>query len=221
MILQKSKLDSYRQNPGRVSSLPYWKSRIMNVPDSLKIIHKKDLKDIDLNKYQKQVFFKLVHHLHNIGDVVLPNSFYLRTVNKDYELRNVVSLINECYCDITVDMKKIIAMQEEPAYDKSLWVFILDRANCRPVALGIADFDPEVKEGSLEWIQVLPQYRGLGLGKAIVCELLTRLEKKADFVTVSGQIENHTKPEELYRSCGFEGDDIWYVLREKRIAAHA
>ena len=82
----------------------------------------------------------------------------------------------------------------------------------RPVALGIADFDAEIKEGSLEWIQVLPGKRRMGLGKMIVNELLSRLKGKADFATVSGQIDNATNPEMLYRKCGFTGNDIWYVI---------
>jgi ribosomal protein S18 acetylase RimI-like enzyme len=79
-------------------------------------------------------------------------------------------------------------------------------------ALGIADFDAEIKEGSLEWIQVLPSKRGLGLGKMLVNELLQRLKSKADFVTVSGRVDNPANPQALYRKCGFTGDDIWYVV---------
>ena len=36
------------------------------------------------------------------------------------------------------------------------------------VALGIAELDQEVREGMLEWIQVLPSYRRRGLGCGIV-----------------------------------------------------
>ena len=64
-------------------------------------------------------------------------------------------------------------------------------------------------------MQVLPQKRGRGLGKAIVNELLIRLKSKAKFVTVSGQIDNKTNPEALYRKCGFKGDDIWCVICPK------
>ena len=40
------------------------------------------------------------------------------------------------------------------------------------------------------------------------------LKNIADFTTVSGEVDNKTNPEKLYRRCGFEGDDIWYVLRK-------
>lgn len=56
--------------------------------------------------------------------------------------------------------------------------------------------------------------KGKGLGKAVVNELLSRLKEKADFVTVSGECDNPTNPETLYRRCGFEGEDIWFVIQE-------
>lgn len=100
-----------------------------------------------------------------------------------------------------------------PVFNKMLWVFICDKDSLLPVALGIADFDNSVKEGSLEWIQVLPEKRRMGLGKSIVFELLYRLKDHVDFVTVSGEVDNPSNPEALYRKCGFTGDDIWYVIR--------
>ena len=41
------------------------------------------------------------------------------------------------------------------------------------------------------------------------------MKEKADFVTVSGECDNPTNPETLYRKCGFNGNDIWYVFREE------
>lgn len=80
-------------------------------------------------------------------------------------------------------------------------------------ATGIAEFDNQVYEGILEWIQVSPTYRGLGLGTYTVTELLKRISEKAKFATVSGQVDNVYKPENLYRKCGFKGNDVWHILR--------
>jgi len=96
-------------------------------------------------------------------------------------------------------------------FDSSLWIWVADNAAQQAVALGIADFDSEIREGSLEWIQVLPEYRRQGFGSATVHELLNRLQPKAEFATVSGEIGNATEPEALYRRCGFIGKDTWYV----------
>ena len=37
----------------------------------------------------------------------------------------------------------------------------------------------------------------------------------ADFVTVSGNLDNPTNPLELYKKCGFEGDDVWYICQKE------
>ena len=44
-----------------------------------------------------------------------------------------------------------------------------------------------------------------------------RLKKKADFVTVSGKINNKSNPENLYLKCGFENKTIWHVLTKKEL----
>ena len=66
----------------------------------------------------------------------------------------------------------------------------------------------------LEWIQVSQRHRGKGLGRYVVSELLRRLKSKAGFATVSGQCNNATNPEMLYRKCGFSGNDVWHILRK-------
>ena len=97
-----------------------------------------------------------------------------------------------------------------PVFDSDLWVKIEEDGQI--VASGIACFDPLAKEGTLEWIQVLPEHRHKGHGRSIVSSLLERLSTKASFVTVSGRLENATDPERLYRTTGFQGDDVWHVI---------
>ena len=82
------------------------------------------------------------------------------------------------------------------------------------VATGIAELDREIGEGVLEWIQVSQRHRGKGLGRYVVSELLRRLKSKAGFATVSGQCNNASNPEMLYRKCGFSGNDVWHILRK-------
>jgi len=81
--------------------------------------------------------------------------------------------------------------------------------------ISIHESDVELKEGIIEWVQVLPAYRNKGYGTDIVNYLLKQLkELGASFVTVSGSLENKTNPERLYRKCGFIGDDVWYICKK-------
>jgi GNAT superfamily N-acetyltransferase len=99
-----------------------------------------------------------------------------------------------------------------PVYEPNLWVWIIDETTDQPAALGVAELDHQVPEASLEWIQVLPAYRGRGLGKAVVAELLRRASDEAEFTTVAGKINNPTRPDRLYQRCGFTGRDLWWLL---------
>lgn len=92
-------------------------------------------------------------------------------------------------------------------------MWLLDRRTEQPVGMGIAELDETIGEGSLEWIQVLPELRGSGLGSALVAALLHRLARLADFTTVAGRLDNVTPSIRLYRRCGFVGNDVWSVLR--------
>ena len=100
-------------------------------------------------------------------------------------------------------------------YDPNLWLSIIDTETEKLVATGIAELDSAIGEGVLEWIQVSPDYRRMGLGSFLVRELLCRLNGKASFVTVSGMVNNKTNPLGLYLNCGFGEEAIWHVLTKR------
>jgi len=68
----------------------------------------------------------------------------------------------------------------------------MDNIKEMPIALGIAECDED-----------------------LVNFLLLILKEKSKFVTVSGKIDNKTNPQRMYRKCGFQGNDIWHILRRK------
>lgn len=76
----------------------------------------------------------------------------------------------------------------------------------------ICDLDTEIGEGVIEWLQVLPKYRGKGIASSLICKALNIMKHYAEFTTVSGECDNSTNPEYVYRKCGFEGNDIWHIL---------
>ncbi len=209
----KIALKEYKANPCGVLSIPYWKNKNITIPSGMKIVHEADFDSSYLNDYDDELYFRLIHNLENIKNDV-PDWIYFKTAEKkDFNL--IVSIINNSYTDLSVDIAQIKSYTKTKVFDKDLWIIVYDKETNTPIGCGIADFDNEVKEGILEWIQVLPEYRGRKVGKAIVSELLYRLKDKSEFVTVSGKVNNETNPEKLYRSCGFAGNDVWHILKHK------
>lgn len=198
--------EEYLVNPCKILSITYWKHLSFKQPGNIEIYHEKDyLKDNSYSHVEK--YFRIMHYLKkSIKHHQLISNI---TINQD--MRDLILQINHSYINgkIIVNKGDIERWISHPTYDGSLWTKVV--VDNRLVASGIAEYDESTKEGVIEWVQVLPEYQGRGYGKMIVQELLYRLSKKADFVTVSGRLFNDSNPKRLYESCGFEGSDIWYV----------
>jgi GNAT superfamily N-acetyltransferase len=159
-------------------------------------------------------YFRLVH-AGGIEDTLSPPGFTFERFYPEVDIDAVVKLILASYDNIRVSPEIVKAWMDQPVYDPDLWLWVVDIESGEKAGLGIADRDPQVPEASLEWIQVLPGYRGKGLGKAIVRELLHRVSDSVKFTTVAGELENVHQPERLYRQCGFTGEDVWWLLSDK------
>ena len=205
-------LQEYLENPCRKLSIPYWKNKNIKIPQNMKIVHQEDFHNKYLNDYNDEKYFRLIHNLGNIQNNSL-KGFSVKTADTE-DISLIVEIINKSYSDLSVSYEQILLYTKTKVYEKNLWILVKENTTNAFVGCGMADFDNETKEGILEWIQVLPEYRGKGIGKLIVNELLSRMTK-ADFATVSGKIDNLTNPEKLYRSCGFNGTDIWHILTKK------
>ena len=164
-----------------------------------------------LTYHHKEAYFRLIHKGSPPG-YNCPPGFVLADVDPGVEIQAVAALIRACYSDMQIDMDTVLSWLEHPVYDPTLWVWVMDIKQGTPAGLGIAELDEGVPEASLEWIQVLPSYRGRGLGRVIVAELLRRVSNRVAFTTVSGRVDNATHPERLYRQCGFTGSDVWWLL---------
>lgn len=206
-------LNEYRLNPCGTLSIPYWKNKTLHLPENIKIVHHRDFDEGDLEDYRDELYFRLYHSLKDVDTTSL-EGFHARTAQVE-DIDQIVSIINESYSDLSVDFKQMLDYTKTAVYSHDLWMLVYDSKTGLPVGCGIADYDHEVKEGILEWIQVLPSYRGKKVGQFIVNQLLGRLAGKASFATVSGKVNSQTKPEKLYRRCGFSGDDIWHILSAK------
>ena len=200
----------YIQNPCRAASLPYWKTKAVRVPDTMKILHAEDFDESFLQEYHDTPYFRLIHPLRDLADCPLPAGFAFASASAE----DFAAHINSCYDALHVSPEELRSYITRPVYCPDLWIVIEDTESKKIVASGIAELDKEVSEGVLEWIQVSGVYRRQGLGRCIVLELLRRMRGKARFATVSGQCSNATNPEALYRSCGFIGNDIWHIMKK-------
>lgn len=178
------------------------------------LLHDDYVQQVNVEGYNViKPFFSLKYDNETVPAFSLPNGFCIKETDPDRESSQISDLIARCYKDLKPSPDVVRSWTSHDVFDPTLWIWIMDKHTNVPAALGIAEFDPTVSEGALEWIQVLPDYQGRGLGKVLVLELLNRLKGKANFTTVSGEVDNATNPERLYRSCGFVGNDTWWLLR--------
>lgn len=206
-------LTEYLNNPCGALSIPYWKAKNIVIPPDMKIQHNKDFREDILSDYIDEKYFRLHHDLKEIPKIIA-NDFEITTATRK-DIKSIVQIINDSYTDISVNKDLIKSYTKTPVYNKALWIMVKEKSTGKYVGCGMADFDIETKELILEWIQVLPQYRGKKIGQLVVTELLSKMKDIADFATVSGKVDNTTNPEALYRKCGFAGDDVWHILHKK------
>ena len=200
----------YLLDPCRVSSLPYWKTVTVQIPEGMRILHESDLRDAPLGSETPVRYFRLIHRLCSLERPAVPEGYTVTPLTPEMG----AAQIQQCYDDISVSAEELAAYQSRKVYDGTLWLAVREHTTGKIVASGIGELDRELKEGMLEWIQVSLKYRRKGLGAFLVRELLWRMKGKTDFVTVSGKVDDPSRPEQLYRSCGFTGNDIWYISRK-------
>ena len=204
----------YLINPCGLLSIPYWKAKIVKIPPDMRIVHDRDYCVNSCAEYADTRYFRLSHSLKTVNVPQL-SDYALKTVELS-DFPTLVAVINRSYTDLQVDRTQLLRYTKTSVYAPHLWVLVQRKSTGECVGAGIADLDAELGELILEWIQVLPEYRRRGIGRAIVGELLARGKAEASFATVSGKCDDPTAPEALYRACGFTGNDVWHVLRIRR-----
>ncbi len=203
---------AYLSDPCGTLSIPCWKALQIRIPEHMRIVHDREFDASLLTLYTDEAYFRLRHDLQQ--PVQAAPGYVVRTAG-EADLPLMAQIINRSYTDLSVTQDQLAGYRRTPAFAEDMWILLLDARTRAPVGCGIADFDPEMREGVLEWIQVLPEARGRGAGQALVGELLRRLAGRADFATVSGKVHNPTHPERLYRRCGFTGSDVWHILTKR------
>lgn len=179
------------------------------------LIHQRYLSAFqDMLFNQKKPYFRLRHDNRRVEEPKVPKGYEVVQVNPRKEADLVCDFLAQCHPTYSFSEERVLKWMEVPVFDPSLWIWVIDEETNMPAALGISDLDPTIPEASLEWIQVLLQHRGKGLGKLVVLETLKRVIGRVSFTTVSGEVNNPSNPESLYRRCGFQGNDVWWVLQK-------
>lgn len=201
--------EEYIQDPCRASSLPFWKTELVRVPEGISILREEQYNPAE-HGGTDEPYFKLVWYPENMSRPELPDPFEATECGPEAYAEH----INSCYREEGVTAKELTERKTLPVYDPELWIAVKDRETGKTAATGIAEYDDRIGEGILEWIQVSQEYRRRGLGQYIVRELLYRMRNKARFVTVSGKVNNPDNPFALYLACGFGNPVIWHIIRK-------
>ena len=202
--------EEYASNPCKASSLPYWKTVSVTIPENIRVVRDDKFSELQ-NRGNDEPYFKMVHDLRTVNEPFLPKGYEITQCSIDDFVRH----INSCYTYEHITIEELLNYKMHPVYQPDLWISVKDTETGKNAATGIAELDVDNGEGTLEWIQVLPEYRRKGLGTFVVCELLKRMKNKAKFVTVSGRMNNESKPLALYEACGFTNPVIWHIITSR------
>lgn len=206
--------EEYLADPCGTLSIPYRKAQKVVVPVHMRIVHEREFQPEMLEEFDDEPYFRLMYDLR-----VLPRfaaeGCLLRGID-DCDVADAVRIINACYADVRMTEAEVMMWRRSAAFWPDSWVMAVDAATGLPAGCVIAEYDEKCRELTLEWVQVLPEFRGRGFGRAMVCAALARRPDNAAFATVSGRVKNGTNPEGLYRACGFTGNDVWHILTKKQ-----
>ena len=202
--------ETYLSDPCGASSLPFWKTNSIPIPNGLLTLREDDPRLPWASKrYANVPYFKLLHPMNYVERPTLPIGFHFICPDEKALSDHIAS----CYIDVGATADELAEYRLHPTFSPDLWLAVVDEETGEIVASGIAELDTSIREGILEWIQVTPEYRRMGWGRIVVSELLFRLQGRADFMTVSGRANDPSNPRALYESCAFTDGIIWHVLR--------
>lgn len=165
-------METYKENPCKASSIPYWKTKHLTIPSNMKIMHNDEFDETILDRYFDRRFFRLIHNLSNIPEYNC-EGIELEVIqpNRNDELAD---MINHSYAhsEIRISADYVNSLAKTRVCCPELWLgAVLDG---KMIGSILCDFDIEVGEAIIEWLQVLPQYRSRGIASALICMALKK-----------------------------------------------
>lgn len=118
---------------------------------------------------------------------------------------DAAAMLNHCYDADHHTPDELVGWTELPVFDQSLWLWIRNRMSGEAAGLAISTYQAGIRETYLDWIQVLPEYQGRGLGRRLVSETIRRAKDRSDIIRVTGTADR------FYQKCGFSGTESWRI----------
>jgi len=163
--------------------------------------------------------FRAIYEGPKPGPVSVPAGLRMLTVDPEKDLPTLADLMNSAYPSLPrfIDAERLAVAARAPSYYADGWFFLCDETLARPIGAAVCGYCGETDEGFIDWVQVLPRFRGRGLGVILAREAIRRLAA-AGCITVSGSLDAPFAVGELYADCGFGQFRQWSILGQPAVA---
>ncbi len=148
------------------------------------------------------------------ADGSIPPGYAISNFDPERDLEAASRLMNAAYPSLHQLMtpEKLRRMAEAPYHDPRQWFFLVETNSSQPVGFAIVGYCSELREGFIDWIEVLPRLRHRGFGSILTRECIRRLRDRASFITAQGSLDAPFVHGDLYEKCGFERIRQWTIL---------
>jgi GNAT superfamily N-acetyltransferase len=155
-------------------------------------------------------------------DAKIPAGFQIAVADPTSEAAEISRLMNAAYPSLPrlTTPERLGELASADYYLADGWFFLIERDTGQRVGLAICGYCPEMKEGFIEWIQVVPRLRNQGFGRLLVHEAIRRIHGQSRFITASGNLDAPFALGGLYKACGFVQIRQWTILGQGAATAN-
>lgn len=155
-------------------------------------------------------FKMLLHPLEDVPRVATPDGWSVRNVGDEEEWERCVDLHREVWSPSRVTLTAYERLRKAPGYDPSLDLVAVGPEG-EFSAYAICWFDPRSCVGLFEPVGTHPEYRRMGLGKAVITEGLRRLRNLGARHALVLCAHDNEPALRLYENAGFRLVEREYV----------
>lgn len=149
-------------------------------------------------------------------EVNLPRDFSFVSLDPERDAGRVTDIIHRAYPSLRrlVTAEQLQAMAKLAFYQPEHWFFLRHDGSGETVGVALGGFCSEMEEGFIDWVEVVPRFRGRGLGRCLILESIRHLCGSSRFITWTGSLDAPFVVGDLYKHCGFTRTRQWTVLGE-------